>query len=462
MSYKVYKDSIGEIKVESDKLWGATTQRSFENFKIGDYKMPTEVIRAMATVKYACAMANYELGDLNKEKFSAIENAVEEIFSGKLDEHFPLVVYQTGSGTQTNMNLNEVIANFSNQKAGKTLIHPNDDVNKSQSSNDTFPTALHIACLDVIDRKLIPSMKTLISAFKAFEEANSDVIKIGRTHLQDAVPIKISQEFSGYRHSIEKCLEYIEYTRKGLLEISLGATAVGTGINTKENFKNIVAKYVSKITGKEFKPAENFFHSLTMKDAVVVSHGAIKALAMDLLKIGNDIRFLACGPRCGFSEIEIPANEPGSSIMPGKVNPVIPEVVSQVAFNCAGNDFAVTMAAEAGQLELNAFEPVIFYNLFESVETIGKAANTFVHNCILGITANAERTKNMVHNSYGIVTAFAPHIGYEKSVEVIHKAIEQNLPVKAVLISEKIMTEEEIDNILDVFSMTTPGIAKRN
>lgn len=449
MSYKIYKDSIGEIKVESDKLWGATTQRSFENFKIGNYKMPTEVIRAMATVKYACAMANYELGDLNKEKFSAIENAVEEIFSGKLDEHFPLVVFQTGSGTQTNMNLNEVIANYANQKAGKTLIHPNDDVNKSQSSNDTFPTALHIACLDVIDRKLIPSMKTLISAFKAFEDANSDVIKIGRTHLQDAVPIKISQEFSGYRNSIEKCLEYIEFTRKGLLEISLGATAVGTGINTKENFKNIVAKYISKITGKDFKPAENFFHSLTMKDAVVVSHGAIKALAMDLIKIGNDIRFLACGPRCGFSEIEIPTNEPGSSIMPGKVNPTQIEALTMVCARVLGNDTTISFCASQGNFELNVYMPIIIHSFVESVNLLSDAMESFVKNCVRGIKVNKEVVNKYLNESLMLVTSLNPYIGYDKASQCAKYAFKENTTLKEAVLHFGYLTESEFDEIVD-------------
>ena len=429
MSYKIYKDSIGEIKVESDKLWGATTQRSFENFKIGNYKMPTEVIRAMATVKYACAMANYELGDLNKEKFSAIENAVEEIFSGKLDEHFPLVVFQTGSGTQTNMNLNEVIANYANQKAGKTLIHPNDDVNKSQSSNDTFPTALHIACLDVIDRKLIPSMKTLISSYFLF--------------------LMGLDQFSGYRNSIEKCLEYIEFTRKGLLEISLGATAVGTGINTKENFKNIVAKYISKITGKDFKPAENFFHSLTMKDAVVVSHGAIKALAMDLIKIGNDIRFLACGPRCGFSEIEIPANEPGSSIMPGKVNPTQIEALTMVCARVLGNDTTISFCASQGNFELNVYMPIIIHSFVESVNLLSDAMESFVKNCVRGIKVNKEVVNKYLNESLMLVTSLNPYIGYDKASQCAKYAFKENTTLKEAVLHFGYLTESEFDEIVD-------------
>lgn len=449
MNYKVYKDSIGEIKVDADKLWGATTQRSFENFKIGSYKMPLEVIRAMAVVKYACAMANYELGDINREKFSAIENACEEILRGKLDDHFPLVVFQTGSGTQTNMNLNEVIANFANDKLGKKLIHPNDDVNKSQSSNDTFPTALHIACLDVIDRKLLPSMKDLICAFKTFEKENEDIIKIGRTHLQDAVPIKLSQEFSGYRYSLEKCLEFIEFTRKGLLDISLGATAVGTGINTKPNFKNVVAKYVSKITEKDFKPSDNFFHSLTMKDAVVVSHGAIKALAMDLIKIGNDIRFLACGPRCGFSEIEIPANEPGSSIMPGKVNPTQVEALTMVCAKVLGNDTTISFCASQGNFELNVYMPVIIHCFVESVNLLADAIDSFNKNCIKGIKVNKDKIDTYLRESLMLVTALNPYIGYDKASQCAKYAFNEKITLKEAVLHFGYLTGAEFDKIVD-------------
>lgn len=449
MNYKVYKDSIGEIKVDANKLWGATTQRSFENFKIGSYKMPLEVIRAMAVVKYACAMANYELGDINREKFSAIENACEEILCGKLDDHFPLVVFQTGSGTQTNMNLNEVIANFANDKLGKKLIHPNDDVNKSQSSNDTFPTALHIACLDVIDRKLLPSVKDLICAFKTFEKENEDIIKIGRTHLQDAVPIKLSQEFSGYRYALEKCLEFIELTKKGLLDISLGATAVGTGINTKPNFKNVVAKYVSKITGKEFKPSNNFFHSLTMKDAVVVSHGAIKALAMDLIKIGNDIRFLACGPRCGFSEIEIPANEPGSSIMPGKVNPTQVEALTMVCAKVLGNDTTISFCASQGNFELNVYMPVIIHCFVESVNLLADAINSFNKNCIKGIKVNKDKIDTYLTESLMLVTALNPYIGYDKASQCAKYAFNEKITLKEAVLHFGYLTGSEFDKIVD-------------
>lgn len=449
MDYKIYKDSIGEIKVSIDKLWGATTQRSFENFKIGKYKMPIEVIRAMAIVKYACAMANYELGDLSKEKFSAIEDACGEILNGKLDDQFPLVVFQTGSGTQTNMNLNEVIAGFANQKLSKNLIHPNDDVNKSQSSNDTFPTALHIACLDVIDRRLIPSIKELISSFKAFESKNEDVIKIGRTHLQDAVPIKISQEFSGYRFALEKSLEFINATKKGLLEISLGATAVGTGINTKANFKNVVAKYISRLTRKEFKPSENFFHSLTMKDAVVLSHGAVKALAMDLIKIGNDIRFLACGPRCGFSEIEIPANEPGSSIMPGKVNPTQVEALTMVCAKVLGNDTTISFCASQGNFELNVYMPVIIHSFVESVNLLSDAMISFSKMCVNGIKVNKDIINKYLNNSLMLVTALNPYIGYDKASQCAKYAFKENITLKEAVLHFGYLTESEFDKIVD-------------
>lgn len=449
MGYKIYKDSIGEIKVDDSKYWGATTQRSFENFKIGNYKMPIEIIKAMAIVKYACAMANYELGDINKEKFSAIENAYEEIIQGNLDEHFPLVVFQTGSGTQTNMNLNEVIANYANKKVGKNLIHPNDDVNKSQSSNDTFPTALHIACYDVIERRLIPAVKDLISTIKTFEENNDDIIKIGRTHLQDAVPIKISQEFSGYRYALEKTLSLIEYTRKSLLEISLGGTAVGTGINTKPKFKNIVAKYLSKITEKEYVPSENFFHSLTMKDAVVVTHGAIKALAMDLIKIGNDIRFLACGPRCGFGEIEIPANEPGSSIMPGKVNPTQIEALTMVCAQVLGNDTTISFGASQGNFELNVYMPVIAHNFIESVNLLSDAIESFNKNCVKGIKVNKTNIEKYLRESLMLVTALNPYIGYDKASQCAKYAFNENITLREAVLHFGYLKAEEFDKIVD-------------
>lgn len=453
MGYKIYKDSIGEIKVDDSKYWGATTQRSFENFKIGNYKMPIEIIKAMAIVKYACAMANYELGDIDKEKFTAIENAYEEIILGHLDEHFPLVVFQTGSGTQTNMNLNEVISNYANEKAGKKLIHPNDDVNKSQSSNDTFPTALHIACYDVIDRKLIPAVKDLISTIKTFEENNQDVIKIGRTHLQDAVPIRLSQEFSGYRYALEKTLELIEFNRKSLLEISLGGTAVGTGINTKPKFKNIVAKYLSKITGKDYVPSENFFHSLTMKDAVVVTHGAVKALAMDLIKIGNDIRFLACGPRCGFGEIEIPANEPGSSIMPGKVNPTQIEALTMVCAQVLGNDTTISFGASQGNFELNVYMPVIAHNFIESVNLLSDAIESFNKNCVKGIKVNKNNIEKYLRESLMLVTALNPYIGYDKASQCAKYAFNENITLKEAVLHFGYLTEEEFDKIVDPKTM---------
>lgn len=449
MKYKVYKDSIGEIKVEEGKYWGATTQRSFENFKIGEYKMPIEIIKAMAIVKYACAMANYELGDINKEKFTAIENAYEEIIKGNLDEHFPLVVFQTGSGTQTNMNLNEVISNYANEKAGKALIHPNDDVNKSQSSNDTFPTALHIACYDVIERKLIPVVKDLISSIKTFEENNDDVIKIGRTHLQDAVPIKLSQEFSGYRYALEKTLELIEYNRKSLLEISLGGTAVGTGINTKPKFKNIVAKYLSKITEKDYVPSGNFFHSLTMKDAVVVTHGAVKALAMDLIKIGNDIRFLACGPRCGFAEIEIPANEPGSSIMPGKVNPTQIEALTMVCAQVLGNDTTISFCASQGNFELNVYMPVIAHNFIESVNLLADAVESLNKNCIKGIKVNRKNIEKYLNESLMLVTSLNPYIGYDKASQCAKYAFKEDITLKEAVLHFGYLSESEFDKIVD-------------
>ena len=402
---------------------------------------------------------------MTSEKLAAIEKACDEVISGSLNEHFPLVVWQTGSGTQSNMNANEVIANIAIEHLGGKLgdysiVHPNDDVNMGQSTNDVYPTSGKIALIRLLG-DTIESLKELESALLQKSEEFDDVIKMGRTQMQDAIPIRLGQEFKAYATVIARNIKLFKTACTVLKTVNMGATAIGTGLNADVSYMDKIVKNLAQVTDMELVQAEDLIDGTQNIDVFVHVSGLVKSCAISMSKIANDLRLMSSGPTCGFAEINLPARQAGSSIMPGKVNPVIPEVVSQVAFNCAGNDFAVTMAAEAGQLELNAFEPVIFYNLFESVETIGKAANTFVHNCILGITANAERTKNMVHNSYGIVTAFAPHIGYEKSVEVIHKAIEQNLPVKAVLIAEKIMTEEEIDNILDVFSMTTPGIAKR-
>lgn len=463
--YRVEHDCIGECLIPENAYYGIHTQRATENFKITRRKTNPEMIKSVAEIKKACAITNFEAGVLSEEKKDAIVYACDEIIWGRYLDQFIVDPIQGGAGTSHNMNANEVIANIAIEHLGGKLgdysiIHPNDDVNMGQSTNDVYPTSGKIALIRLLEEtidSLYELEKALVFKAKEFD----DVIKMGRTQMQDAIPIRLGQEFRAYSTVISRNIKLFRTACRVLRTVNMGATAIGTGLNADVSYMDKIVKNLVQVTDLELAQADDLIDGTQNIDVFVHVSGLVKSCAISMSKIANDLRLMSSGPTCGFAEINLPARQAGSSIMPGKVNPVIPEVVSQVAFNCVGNDVAVTMAAEAGQLELNAFEPVIFYNLFESVETIGRAASTFVHNCILGITANAERTKNMVHNSYGIVTAFAPHIGYEKSVEVIHKAIEQNLPVKAVLISEKIMTEEEIDNILDVFSMTTPGIAKR-
>ena len=459
MEYRIERDSMGEMQVPADRYWAAQTQRSYQNFKIGIEKMPTEIVHAFGILKKGAAIANFNLGKLDEERKNVICQAADDVISGKLMDHFPLAVWQTGSGTQSNMNSNEVIANRGNEIAGKKLLHPNDHINMSQSSNDTFPTALHIAAAMSIEDNLFPAMDKLTETLKRLESENEDVVKSGRTHLQDAVPIRFSQEISGWRNMLEKTKKMLEASLPGLKELALGGTAVGTGLNAPKNFGPEVAKVISELTGKEFVTAENKFHALTAKDDITFAHGALKALAADLMKIANDVRWLASGPRCGLGEISIPENEPGSSIMPGKVNPVIPEVVNQVAFNAIGNDMTITMAAEAGQLELNAFEPIIFYKLFQSIETISSAVRTLVDNCILGITANEERCRNMVEGSVGIITAICPYVGYEKAANIAKEAIKTGKSVRELILRDKLLTGEQLDIILDPISMTEPGIS---
>lgn len=464
--YRVEHDCVGESLIPENVYYGIHTQRATENFKITRRRTNPEMIKSVAEIKKACAITNFEAGVLSEKKKDAIVYACDEIIWGRYLDQFIVDPIQGGAGTSHNMNANEVIANIAIEHLGGKLgdysiIHPNDDVNMGQSTNDVYPTSSKIALIRLLG-ETIESLKELESALISKAEEFDDVIKMGRTQMQDAIPIRLGQEFRAYSTVISRNIRLFKTACTVLKTVNMGATAIGTGLNADVSYMDKIVKNLAQVTDLELVQAEDLIDGTQNIDVFVHVSGLVKSCAISMSKIANDLRLMSSGPTCGFAEINLPARQAGSSIMPGKVNPVIPEVVSQVAFNCVGNDVAVTMAAEAGQLELNAFEPVIFYNLFESVETIGRAASTFVHNCILGITANAERTKNMVHNSYGIVTAFAPHIGYEKSVEVIHKAIEQNLPVKAVLISEKIMTEEEIDNILDVFSMTTPGIAKKN
>lgn len=447
MEYRIEHDSMGEIKVPADKYWGAQTQRSFENFRIGTEKMPLEIINAFGILKLAAARANAKLvpNRMTAEKLNAIASAVDDILEGRLDEHFPLVVWQTGSGTQSNMNVNEVIANRGNEIAGGKLLHPNDDVNMSQSSNDTFPTAMHIAAVCSIEKQLLPSVEKLIKTFMRLEQENEGIVKSGRTHLEDATPIKFSQEISGWRSSLEKDIELIKASLNPLRKLALGATAVGTGLNAPKGFDVLVAEEISKLTETSFCTAENKFHALTSKDELVFSHGALKALACDLMKIANDIRWLASGPRCGLGEITIPENEPGSSIMPGKVNPTQCEAVTMVAVQVMANDTAVGIAASQGNFELNVFMPVCIYNYLQSVKLLSDVCVSFEKNCVYGIKAVKSKMHGNLHNSLMLVTALTPYIGYENAARVVHKAHEEELSLKEACLQLGYLSEEDFD-----------------
>lgn len=451
MDYRIEHDSMGEVKVPADRLWAAQTQRSHENFKIGvDIEtMPREITHAFGILKKAAALANAELRPekMTSEKLSAICTACDEVISGKLNGHFPLVVWQTGSGTQSNMNANEVIANRANQIADKKLCHPNDDINMSQSSNDTFPTAIHISAVIAIEDKLIPAIETLIATFKRLEEENEGIVKSGRTHLQDATPIKFSQEISGWRSSLERDVELLRLAVGPLYGLALGGTAVGTGLNAPVGFSELVAKKVSELTGKPFVTAENKFHALTSKDEIVFAHGAIKATACDMMKIANDVRWLASGPRDGLGEIHIPENEPGSSIMPGKVNPTQCEAVTMVAVQVMGNDAAVGIAASQGNFELNVFMPVIIYNFLQSARLLAEAIVSFNANCAVGITANKEKMYHNLHNSLMLVTALNPYIGYENAAKTAKKAYKDNISLKEACVRLGFLTAEKFDEV---------------
>ena len=456
MGYRIEKDTMGEMRVPDDKYWAAQTERSFENFKIGIEVMPREITHAFGILKKAAAIANYNLGKLPKEKLDAITEAADEVISGKLNEHFPLVVWQTGSGTQSNMNANEVIANRGNEIAGKKLLHPNDDINKSQSSNDTFPTAMHIAAVVAIEDSLFPAMDKLIATFKRLEEENEGIVKSGRTHLQDAVPIAFSQEISGWRVMIEQTKEQLTLSLKGLKELALGGTAVGTGLNAPIGFDEEVAKQVSILTGKEFKTAQNKFHALTSKDAIVFAHGAMKALAANLMKIANDVRWLASGPRDGLGEIFIPENEPGSSIMPGKVNPTQCESMTMVAVQVMANDVAVGFGASQGNFELNVFMPVIAYNFLQSARLLADDITSFEKNCVTGIRANKEKMAHNLHNSLMLVTALNPYIGYENAAKTAKKAYKENISLKEACVELGFLTAEKFDEVFHPEEMAYP------
>lgn len=451
MEYRIEHDSMGEMKVPADRLWAAQTQRSHENFKIGvDIEtMPREITHAFGILKKAAALANSELKPekMTAAKLAAISAACDEVISGELNSHFPLVVWQTGSGTQSNMNANEVIANRANQIAGEMLCHPNDDINMSQSSNDTFPTAMHISAVLAIEDKLIPAVELLIATFKRLEEENEGIVKSGRTHLQDATPIKFSQEISGWRSSLERDAELLRIAVKPLHELALGGTAVGTGLNAPAGFSELVAKKVAELTGKPFVTAFNKFHALTSKDEIVFAHGAIKATACDMMKIANDVRWLASGPRDGLGEIHIPENEPGSSIMPGKVNPTQCEAVTMVAVQVMGNDVAVGMAASQGNFELNVFMPVTIYNFLQSARLLAEAIVSFNNNCAVGITANRDKMHHNLHNSLMLVTALNPYIGYENAAKTAKKAYKDNISLKEACVELGFLTAEKFDEV---------------
>ena len=451
MEYRMEHDSMGEVRVPADRYWAAQTQRSHENFPIGVgiEIMPREITHAFGILKKAAAIANHALRPekMTDEKLAAISQACDEVISGSLNDHFPLVVWQTGSGTQSNMNANEVIANRGNEIAGKKLLHPNDDINMSQSSNDTFPTAMHIAAVAAIEDKLFPAIDKLVATLLRLEEENRGIVKSGRTHLQDATPIEFSQEISGWRSSLEKDRKMLELALPPLKELALGGTAVGTGLNAPKGFDIKVAEAVSELTGKDFITAPNKFHALTSKDELVFAHGAVKALAADMMKIANDVRWLASGPRDGLGEIFIPENEPGSSIRPGKVTPTQCEAVTMVAVQVMGNDVAVGLAASQGNFELNVFMPVCIYNFLQSARLLAESIVSFNDHCAVGITANREKMHHNLYNSLMLVTALNPYIGYENAAKTAKKAYKENISLKEACVALGFLTAEKFDEV---------------
>ena len=448
MDYRIERDSMGEIRVPNDKYWGAQTQRSLENFKIGNEKMDLSLIYSLSLLKLACAIANNSMKPekMTDEKRDIIFKVVnDEILNGKLDDSFPLSVWQTGSGTQTNMNVNEVICNRGNEIANKKLFHPNDDINMSQSSNDVFPSAMHISAILDIKNKLLPEISALIKEFKALERKYGNIVKSGRTHLQDATPISFGQEISGWRASLEKDVELLKDAIKHLSYLAIGGTAVGTGLNAPKGFGDMVANELTSLTGVKFKSASNKFHALSSKDEMVFAHGALKALACDLMKIANDIRWLASGPRCGLGEITIPENEPGSSIMPGKVNPTQCEAITMIATRVMGNDTAIGVCASQGNFELNVFMPVISYSFLQSVGLLADGIRSFNNNCVKGIKANKKKMQDNLYNSLMLVTALTPYIGYEKGAQIAKLAHREGLSLKEACLKLGYLTAEEFD-----------------
>ena len=447
MKTRIEYDSMGAVEVPAEHRWGAQTQRSFENFKIGTQKQPLAVIYAFAQLKAACAMANMEHGLITPEQAEAICAVCAEIADGRWDSEFPLAVWQTGSGTQTNMNVNEVIAHLAAERGVK--LHPNDDVNRSQSSNDTYPTAMYIAAVTELEKKLIPACEALARSFAALEARYPDVIKIGRTHLQDAVPLRFAQEVSGWRRLVEAPCEMIKQTLPELKKLAIGGTAVGTGLNAPNDFDESVCGHLNKLLGSDFTPDTNKFHALTSRDALVFAHGAMKALASNLMKIANDVRWLAAGPRCGLSEISIPANEPGSSIMPGKVNPTQCEALTMVAVQVMGNDAAIGFAASQGNFELNVFQPVMAYDFLMSAELLSDAMNSFRIHCADGIEPNAVKMKSFLDASLMLVTCLTPKIGYDLAAKCAKKAQTEGISLKQAVLDLGCMTEAEFDETVD-------------
>ncbi len=463
MNTRIERDSMGEIEVPASVYWGAQTQRSLIHFRIGEERMPRAIIRAFGILKKACALVNQELGLLPEEKAELIVKACDEVISGKLDDQFPLSVWQTGSGTQTNMNVNEVISNRAIELAGGELgskkpIHPNDDVNKSQSSNDTFPTAMHIAAAEVLNNQLLPAVANLRNTLKQKSQEYKDLIKIGRTHLMDAVPLTLGQEFSGYVQQLDNAIERIHLVLPGLYELAIGGTAVGTGLNTHPEFAERVAKKVAELTGLPFVSAPNKFEALASHDAIVFAHGALKTLAASLMKIANDIRWLASGPRCGLREITIPENEPGSSIMPGKVNPTQSEAMTMVCVQVFGNDAAINFAGASGNFELNVFKPVIIYNFLQSARLLTDTCIMFNEHCAIGIQPVKERLEFYVNNSLMLVTALNPYIGYDNAAKIAKYAYQNNTTLKDAAVKLGLLSEEQFDQIVRPEKMLGPNI----
>lgn len=456
MDYRIEHDTMGEVRVPANRCWGAQTQRSHENFPIGTEKIPQEIINAFAVLKKAAALANCKLGNLDARRANAIAAACDEILAGKLDDEFPLVVWQTGSGTQSNMNVNEVVAARANALLGEKLVHPNDHVNKSQSSNDTFPTAMHIAALTAAEDHVLPALDGLAATFERLSAEYADVIKVGRTHLQDATPLTLGQEISGWSSSLRRDERMIRGAMEGVRELALGGTAVGTGLNALPAFGETVAQEISALTGKRFVTAPNKFHALTSKDELVYLHGAFKALAADLMKIANDVRLLASGPRCGVGELLIPENEPGSSIMPGKVNPTQCEAMTMVAVQVMANDVAVGMAASQGNFELNVFMPVCIYNFLQSARLLGDVMRSFELRCARGIKPNREKIRAYLDESLMLVTALNPHIGYENAAKVAKTAFAEGITLREAAVRLGFLTAEAFDQIVRPEKMVGP------